>query len=72
MTEELIRELIEFHDAIDPPLPEKASLYLTGISALAMQSMDETNATSFECSSVLNPKGTDKKYKSVFRMELIE
>ena len=62
------RELEQFHFG-ETPLPQKASLYLTGVSALAYSFMKDTNATSFNVSSDLAPKDTDKKYKAEFTLK---
>jgi len=69
MTETLWRELSDFHFKTDIGLPEKANLYLTGISALGVQFMRETNATSFEVNADLPHKPSGKKYRAVFKLE---
>jgi hypothetical protein len=59
-------ELAEFHFNNETNLPEKAQLYLTGISYLARNFMDETNATKFNVSAILPHKGTGKRYEAIF------
>jgi len=63
------KELADFHFRNEIGLPEKANLYLTGISALGVQFMGETNATTFEVSSVLPHRVSGKRYKAVFTLE---
>lgn len=69
ITETLWRELADFHFNQNTGLPEKASLYLTGISALGVEFMQETNGTSFEVNADLPHKPSGKKYRAVFKLE---
>lgn len=69
MTQEQWQQLAEFHFNEKSSLPEKANLYLTGISALAVQFMDETGATRFSVSSNLPHKASGKIYKAKFVLE---
>lgn len=70
MTEEhQWKELADFHFNQDIGLPEKANLYITGIAALGVQFMNETNATSFEVKSVLPHRQSGKKYRAIFKLQ---
>lgn len=63
------QQLANFHFSEAHGLPEKAQLYLTGISALGHGFMEETNATTFTVSAVLPHIESGKKYKAVFTLE---
>jgi hypothetical protein len=69
VTKEQWQQLADFHFKDEIGLPEKTQLYLTGISALAVGFMQETNATTFTASAELPHKQTGKKYKAVFTLE---
>jgi hypothetical protein len=64
------QELADFHFN-DIDLPEKTQLYLTGISALALGLMQETNATTFTASAELPHKASGKRYKAEFKLSLL-
>lgn len=66
-----LQELADFHFN-GTPLPEKAQLYLTGISALGQKFMEETNATTFKASATLPHIESGKKYKAVFTLEEVK
>lgn len=72
MTDDQWKQLAEFHFNEETKLPEKAQLYLTGISALAIGFMQETNATSFTCNAELPHKQSGKRYKAMFTLEEIK
>ena len=63
------QQLANFHFSNAHGLPEKSQLYLTGISALAVDFMQDTNATTFECSAELPHNKSGKTYKAVFKIE---
>lgn len=65
------QQLADFHFN-ETSLPEKAQLYLTGISALAVGFMQDTNANNFTASAELPHKATCKRYKAVFSLEEIK
>jgi hypothetical protein len=65
------QQLADFHFDTRSDLPEKANLYLTGISALGVQFMQDTDATRFTVSSELPHKKTGKRYKAVYTLEEI-
>lgn len=71
MCEGQLEQLRQFHFG-ETALPEKANLYLTGISALAVSFMQETNATSFKVSAELPHKASGKRYKAVYTLEEIK
>ena len=66
---ELLKELVDFHENAEMGVCDKASLYLSGISALALETMERTNATEFKISATLNPKGTNKEYEYVYTLK---
>jgi len=66
------QQLANFHFSDDYGLPEKAQLYLTGVSALAQKFMEETNATEFKASAKLPHKESGKKYRAVFTLQEIK
>ena len=70
MKQEQWEQLADFHFN-ETSLPEKTQLYLTGISALAVRFMQETNATTFTASAELPHIPTGKRYKAVFTLEEI-
>lgn len=69
MTHDQLEELARFHYSKNLGLPEKANLYLTGISALAVNFMNETNAREFKVSAELPHKQSGKKYKATIIVE---
>lgn len=68
MKTEQWQQLADFHFN-ETSLPEKTQLYLTGISALAVSLMQETNATTFTASAELPHKSTGKRYEAVFTLK---
>lgn len=68
-TEKQWQQLADFHFSETHGLPEKSQLYLTGISALAVVFMQDTNASTFTASAQLPHKASGKKYKAVFTLE---
>ena len=73
MDEHKWRQLADFHfNDKEFSIPEKTQLYLTGISALAVGFMNETNATTFTASCELPHKETGKLYKAVFTLKEIK
>lgn len=69
MKQEQLEDLASFHYSKNLGLPEKANLYLTGISALAVNFMNETDATEFNVSAELPHKKTGKIYKAVISIK---
>jgi hypothetical protein len=69
MKQEQWQQLADFHFSPITDLPEKANLYLTGISALGVEFMQDTNATRFTVSSELPHKKTGRRYKAVYTLE---
>ena len=70
MEKEKWQQLADFHfNDTEFMLPEKTQLYLTGISALAVGFMIETNATSFTASAELPHKESGKKYEAIFTIK---
>jgi len=74
MSEDQWKQLSDFHFRSEEefPLPQKAQLYLTGISALGVEFMRDTNATSFSISAELPHKATGKKYKATYSIQEIK
>ena len=68
MKKEQWQQLADFHFG-DTSMPEKVKLYLTGISALAVEFMQDTKAKTFEASAELPHKSTGKKYKATYTLE---
>lgn len=62
----LLEQLVEFHESKDISTAEKAGLYLSGVSALSIETMNETNASEFKISATVNQKDTGKTYQYVF------
>jgi hypothetical protein len=71
MEKEQWQQLADFHFN-ETSLPEKTQLYLTGISALAVGFMQESNATNFTASAELPHKATGKRYKATYSIEEIK
>ena len=67
MKQEQWQQLADFHFN-ETSLPEKTQLYLTGISALAVGFMQDTNTTAFNASAELPHKSTGKRYRAEFKL----